>query len=68
MNCFKLLVENDLKSICFPALGTGGFGFKSDFVANVLVEVCQAFLSSQKKPYIVNLVIFDPQILKVINC
>jgi O-acetyl-ADP-ribose deacetylase (regulator of RNase III) len=40
----EVLVENGLKSIAFPAISTGIFGFPADHAAKIAVETVRVFL------------------------
>ena len=43
-NSLKLAAENDLKSIAFPAISTGVYGFPKDRAAHIAVDTIKRFL------------------------
>jgi O-acetyl-ADP-ribose deacetylase (regulator of RNase III) len=43
-SCFNLLVEHDLRSIAFPAISTGAYGFPLDRSASIALFESKAFL------------------------
>jgi O-acetyl-ADP-ribose deacetylase len=43
-SCFSLLVEHDLRSIAFPAISTGAYGFPLDRSARIALFESKAFL------------------------
>ncbi len=43
-SCFRLLVEHDLRSIAFPAISTGAYGFPLDRSARIALCESKAFL------------------------
>ena len=45
-NSLRLLVENDLKTIAFPAISTGIFGFPAGLAAQIAVTTTAHFLKS----------------------
>ena len=48
-NCLKLAVENHIKSIAFPAISTGVYGFPVKRAANIALNEPTQFLSKNKK-------------------
>lgn len=52
-NTLKLTIENDLKSLAFPAISTGIFGFPVEKCAKIMLVKTQAFLEHYQKPEIV---------------
>lgn len=65
----RKLAEKNLKSISFPALGAGGYGYPSGLVATVLLqEIINFLVLFKKNSFIVNLVVHDKdtEIIKVI--
>lgn len=53
--------ENDCRSIAFPAISTGVYGYPKDKAAKAAVETINAYLSEQKESIIedITLVCFD---------
>ena len=43
-NSLKLAAQNDLKSIAFPAISTGVYGFPKERAANIAVATIKSFL------------------------
>jgi O-acetyl-ADP-ribose deacetylase (regulator of RNase III) len=56
INSLKLMDENNLKSIAFPAISTGIFGYPIDKCSKIMISTAKQFLES------------DTQITKVIFC
>ncbi|MFZ5517910.1 MAG: macro domain-containing protein [Candidatus Zhuqueibacterota bacterium] len=44
LNSLKVADEHGLKSIAFPAISTGIFGFPMDRCANIMIETCANYL------------------------
>lgn len=44
LNSLKLMDENNLKSIAFPAISTGIFGFPIDRCAEIMIETVKEYL------------------------
>jgi O-acetyl-ADP-ribose deacetylase (regulator of RNase III) len=55
----KLAVENKIKSIAFPAISTGVYGFPSERAARIAVKTVLDFLNSDKSIKKVIFVCFD---------
>ncbi len=67
-NCLNELIDNNLDSISFPALGTGSLKYPIEIVAHTMVSTCYNFLNNNKNyGCSINLVISDefPDILRV---
>ncbi|MBT4900284.1 MAG: O-acetyl-ADP-ribose deacetylase [Verrucomicrobia bacterium] len=62
-NCYKnslrLASENGIRTIAFPAISTGGYGFPPDQAAQIAVKTTKAFLKNNKLPEKVIFVCFD---------
>ena len=59
-NSLALAAENGLKTIAFPAISTGIYGYPLDEAAQVSSQAIQQFLSSNASPQEVRLVFFSP--------
>ncbi|KAI9763131.1 MAG: hypothetical protein M1840_000896 [Geoglossum simile] len=44
LNCLALAVENDCKTVAFPALGAGIYGFPIDMAAKIAVRAVRDFI------------------------
>ena len=51
INCLKLLVENNLSSIAFPAISTGLFGFPKKLATKIAISKIDDFISVSEKKY-----------------
>jgi O-acetyl-ADP-ribose deacetylase (regulator of RNase III) len=58
-NALKRAEELKLKSIDFPALGTGVGGFPAEEAARVMISTAKSFLSGSKFVNIIGFVLFD---------
>jgi O-acetyl-ADP-ribose deacetylase (regulator of RNase III) len=62
-NCYKnsltLAKENEIKSIAFPAISTGVYGFPSDRAANIAIKTVKEFLEKERSIEKVIFVCFD---------
>ena len=45
-NCFKIMLEQKLRSIAFCCISTGIYGYPNDEAANVALEVTREYLSN----------------------
>src|SRR5262249_34217436 len=59
-NSLALAAENGLKTIAFPAISTGIYGYPLDEAAQVSSQAIQQFLSSNASLQEVRLVFFSP--------
>ena len=57
--CLELAVEHDCRSIAFPALSTGAYGYPMDQAARVALGTAIEFLKQHGKPELVRFVLFD---------
>lgn len=60
----KLATEHECRSIAFPAISTGIFGFPADRAALIAAQECRAFTVSHLRPEEVILVAFDAASLR----
>ncbi len=56
--CLELAVEHDCRSIAFPAISTGVYGYPPDQAARVAIQTSLAFLHEHGKPELVRFVLF----------
>jgi O-acetyl-ADP-ribose deacetylase len=59
-NCLRLAVEHGLKTIAFPAVSTGIYGYPLGEAANVSSQTIEEFLGSDASLEQVRLVFFSP--------
>jgi O-acetyl-ADP-ribose deacetylase (regulator of RNase III) len=64
-NSLKRADENSLKTIAFPAIGTGIAGFPIERCAQVMLEEVRAYLSGPTTLERVEFVLFDRRLLEV---
>ena len=57
--CLELAVEHSCRSIAFPALSTGAYGYPMDLAAERSLAAVREFLLQQQKPEVVRFVLFD---------
>ena len=58
-NCLKLAVLNDLKTIAFPSISTGAYGYPKDDAAKITSKTVSLFLDSNPTIEEVRLVFFS---------
>ncbi len=58
-NSLKLAVENELKSVAFPALSTGAFGYPTDEAAEIAFEEIKKFLQDNNTLKLVKMVLYS---------
>ncbi len=57
--CLELATEHSCRSIAFPAISTGVYGYPIDLAAEASLSVTREFLLTQKQPHLVRFVLFD---------
>ena len=58
--CMKLAVEHGVRSISFPAISTGVYGYPADEAAEIAIREVNAFLEKSNAMDAVIFVVFDP--------
>lgn len=61
LNSMKLAIENSIKTIAFPNISTGVYGFPKDKAAEIAVKVVTKFLSENDQIRQVYFVCFDQE-------
>ncbi len=64
LNSLKVAEENNLKSITFPAISTGVYGFPLDACARIMLTTVKEYLTGPTKIERVVFALFDNQSLK----
>ena len=64
-NSLKRAAENSLKSIAFPAIGTGIAGFPTERCAQVMIEEVRKHLGGETTLERVEFVLFDRRMLEI---
>lgn len=68
-NCYKnslaLAVENNIKTIAFPCIGTGVYGFPKDLAAETAVSVILDFLKNNMRVKKIILVCFEEESFEI---
>jgi O-acetyl-ADP-ribose deacetylase (regulator of RNase III) len=64
LNSLKVADENNLKSITFPAISTGIYGFPLDDCARIMLTTTKEYLTGNTKIERVVFVLFDDKSLK----
>ncbi len=57
--CLELAVEHSCRSIAFPALSTGAYGYPMDLAAERSLSAVREFLIEHQQPELVRFVLFD---------
>ena len=58
-NSLALAVTHDIRTLAFPAISTGVYGFPPDRAAQIAVQQCSSFLATHPSLQAVSLVAFD---------
>lgn len=64
-NCLKLAVENSIKTIAFPAISTGVYGFPKDKAAKIVYQTVKVFIKNNKKIEKVIFVLFSEKDIQI---
>ncbi len=64
-NSLKVAVENRLKSISFPALSTGAFGYPTEDAAEVALDEIRKFLKNHEGIDLVRMVLYSREDYKL---
>ncbi|MEO8496999.1 MAG: O-acetyl-ADP-ribose deacetylase [Planctomycetota bacterium] len=62
--CLELAIENDCRSIAFPAISTGVYGYPTDKAAATAIAACADFLREYGKPNVIRFVLFSRDALQ----
>ena len=65
LNSLKLAVENDVKTIAFPNISTGVYGYPKALAAEAAVEIVKDFLTNHENIVEVIFVCFDDENLNI---
>ncbi len=57
--CLELAVENQCRSVAFPSISTGAYGYPVEQAAEVALGTVIEFLREQGRPELVRFVLFD---------
>ena len=60
-NSLQLACDNNIRTIAFPAIGTGAYGFPPDQAASIAIKTTTDFLENNDLPEQVTFVCFDEQ-------
>lgn len=70
-NCYKnsleLAVQNGIKSIAFPAISTGVYGYPKDEAAEIAVKTIKKLLKANNKLEEVRFVVFSDETFRIYN-
>ncbi len=66
-NSLALAAEHGLRTIAFPAISTGAYGFPPDLAAAIALRTIHAFLATHALPEKVVLVCFSPSSCQVLQ-
>jgi O-acetyl-ADP-ribose deacetylase (regulator of RNase III) len=53
------LKKDNLKSIAFPAIGSGNLKYPQDLVVNTITETCQKFLEENNNEFEIQIVVYE---------
>jgi O-acetyl-ADP-ribose deacetylase (regulator of RNase III) len=57
--CLELAIEHDCRSIAFPAISTGIYGYPMDLAADNSLRTMRDFLVERSQPALIRFVLFD---------
>ena len=57
--CLELAVEHECRSIAFPAISTGVYGYPLDLAAEAALQTVRDFLQEHQQPELVRFVLFS---------
>ena len=60
-NCFRLAQENHIRTIAFPAVSTGVYGFPREKAAEIAIREIKAAIDENPEIEKIILVCFNPQ-------
>ena len=66
-NCLELAAENQIRSIAFPAISCGVYGYPIDQAASIAVREILAFVEAHSCPVEVILVAFDEATAEILR-
>lgn len=66
-NCLKLAVENNIKTIAFPSISTGIYGFPIDNASEIALNEISTFLKENKMIELVKIVCFGQNAYNIYN-
>jgi O-acetyl-ADP-ribose deacetylase (regulator of RNase III) len=64
-NSLRLARENSIKSVAFPGISTGVYGFPKDQAATIAVNEAKRFLSKNELPVKIIFVVFNDETYKL---
>lgn len=67
INCLKLAVENNIKTIAFPSISTGIYGFPIDKASEIALNEILSFLKENKMIELVKIVCFGQNDYNIYN-
>ena len=62
LNCFSLVQEHGLRSVAFPAISCGAYGFPVERAADIAVRAIKAFLERNTEVERVLVVCYTPEV------
>ncbi len=66
-NSLKVAADNDLKSVAFPLLSTGAYGYPPDEAVKIAVQTISQWLSQNDLPEKVTICAFDGQTKRTVE-
>lgn len=67
LNSLKLATENNCKTIAFPGISTGVYGYPKDKAAEIAVSTIGEYLKNHQETEEVLLVAFDEESFRILN-
>ena len=64
-NCLHLAIPHGVKTIAFPAISTGAYGYPRRAAAEIAVRACRAFVAAHGAPDTILFFCFDDETLAI---
>jgi O-acetyl-ADP-ribose deacetylase (regulator of RNase III) len=66
-NSLELALEHGCRSIAFPNISTGVYGYPKDLAADIAIDTVSGFLEEKRPDMEVSFVVFDPENFDLYN-
>ena len=63
--CLNLAIENNIKTIAFPAISCGVYGYPLQEACQIAIDTCLAFLSQDKRIETISFILFNDELYQI---